>query len=148
MGDQELRPRDNLVTSQFGEKGLDSLKVWQQSILFAKEICLQVLTILPAQEKWSLEVQLRRSAQRIPANLAEGYGRYYYADSVRFCYIARGSLEETYSHLKLAGELGYLPADDFTRLEQDINELRRLINGYISYLKRSRRGETEPGADR
>ncbi len=61
------------------------------------------------EEKWGLSQQIRRSAQSIPANIAEGYGRYYYQETIRFCYIARGSLEETLSHLVLAHELGYIP---------------------------------------
>lgn len=128
------------------DKGLDSLKVWQRSMAFAKQVCLAVLPKLPAEEKWSLQIQLRRSVQSIPANLAEGYGRYYYLDSVRFCYIARGSLEESYSHLRLAHELGYLTKDEVAPYEQEIGELRRMINGYTAFLKKSKRGATEHGA--
>lgn len=91
-----------------GDKGLETLQVWQKAIALAVQVCKQVLPLLPVQEKWSLADQLRRSVQSIPANIAEGYGRYYYQDSIRFCYIARGSLEETFSHLTLARELGYL----------------------------------------
>lgn len=134
------------VMEEHSEKGLDSLKVWKRALAFAKDVCLHALPLFPAQEKWSLDVQLRRSVQSIPANIAEGYGRFYYQESVRFCYIARGSLEETYSHLKLAHELGYLPQPDYERYTSEIGELRRMINGYISYLKKSKRGSNEPGA--
>jgi hypothetical protein len=65
---------------------------------------------------------------------------------VRFCYIARGSLEETFSHLNLAFRLGYLSEDMHKTLLADVNELRRLLSGYIAFLKRNRRGESEPGA--
>jgi len=54
--------------------------------------------------------------QSIPANIAEGYGRYYYQDNVRFCYIARGSLEETLSHLVLAHELNYISTNTYELL--------------------------------
>ena len=40
--------------------------------------------------------------------MAEGRGRYYYRDRVRFCYNARGSLSETENHLRVAHELGYI----------------------------------------
>ena len=41
------------------------------------------------------------------ANIAEGYGRYHYLDSLRFFYIARGSLTETISHIITAHDLKY-----------------------------------------
>ena len=89
---------------------------------------------------------MRRSAQSIPANIAEGYGRYYYQDNVRFCYVARGSLEELLSHLVLAHQLNYIPSEIFDRLAQQGDDLVRLINGYIVYLKRSKQGAREPVA--
>ena len=147
MGNKATRNwRIGFGMDETNDKGLETLKVWQRSIAFAKEVCLIVLPRLPADEKCSLQIQLRRSVQSIPANLAEGYGRYYYLDSVRFCYIARGSLEETYSHLRLACELGYITKADFALLDQAIGELRRMVNGYIGFLKKSKRGAAEPGA--
>ena len=91
--------------------------------------------------------QLRRSCQSVPANIAEGYGRYYYQDNVRYCYISRGSLEETFSHLNLAHELDYLDNEIYDSLCNDIQEVRRMLSGYISYLKTSKRGSAEPGVD-
>jgi four helix bundle protein len=128
------------------DKGLETLKVWQRSLEFAKLVCKSVLAQLPSQEKWALTEQLRRSVQSIPANIAEGYGRYYFQESVRFCYIARGSLEETYSHLALAYKLEYLPDEMYKSLTAGIQELRRMLNGYISFLKESKRGASEPGS--
>ena len=90
--------------------------------------------------------QLRRSSQSIAANIAEGYGRYYYQEGVRFCYIARGSLEESYSHLVLANEIDYLPDDLLKILKNEINEIHRMLNGYITFMKRRKRGADEPGA--
>jgi four helix bundle protein len=128
------------------EKGLETLQIWQRSLAFAAQICREVLPKLPASEKWALADQLRRSAQSTPANIAEGDGRFYYQESVRFCYIARGSLEETFSHLTLARHLDYLPEEAYLQNVKEIQELRKMLNGYISFLKQSKRGATEPGA--
>jgi four helix bundle protein len=103
--------------------------------------------LLPPEEKWSLNQQLRRSANSIPANIAEGYGRFYYQENIRFCYNARGSLEETLSHLVICYELKYISKSLFDPLEQDGEKLTQLINGYIGYLKRSKQGQNEPGAN-
>lgn len=128
------------------EMGLEHLELWKVAIAFAQTISLQVIPLLPPDEKWVMSTQLRRCAQSIPANIAEGYGRYYYQENVRFCYIARGSLEETFSHLTLALRFGYLCDELYAMLVVDVNRLRRLLNGYIAYLKTSKRGASEPGA--
>ena len=109
-------------------------------------VCKQVIPSLPKEEKWALAEQLRRAVQSVPVNIAEGYGRYYYQDAVRFCYIARGSLEETSSHLTLANRLGYLESKSFDDWMNEIKELRQMLNGYIGFLKRSKRGANEPGS--
>lgn len=128
-------------------QGLETLEAWKKARAFVLVVYKEVLPLLPADEKWHLSQQVRRSAQSVPANLAEGHGRFYYQDNVRFCYIARGSLTETYTHLLLAYDLNYISDELFNRLKIQIEELIRIINGYIAYLKRSKRGEKEPGAN-
>jgi four helix bundle protein len=127
-------------------KSLESLETWCKARDFALRIYQEVVPLLPPEEKWNLNQQLRRSANSVPANIAEGYGRFYYQDNVRFCYNARGSLEETLSHVVICHELKYIPENLFQSLEQEGEKLTQLINGYIDYLKRSKQGQTEPGA--
>ncbi len=126
--------------------GLEKLDVWKNSLAFAVRVHKEVIPLLPAEEKWSLAQQIRRSAQSIPANIAEGHGRFYYQDNVRFCYIARGSLEETLSHIAFARKVEYIPLVLYQGLASDGEELTKLINGYIGFLKQSKRGANEPGA--
>lgn len=127
-------------------QGLDTLEAWKKSKGFALKVYKEILPLLPQEEKWNLNQQIRRSVSSIPANIAEGHGRFYYQKNVRFCYIARGSLTETYSHITLAHELGHIPVEKYTDIKKSIDELVRIINGYISYLKRSKIGANEPGA--
>lgn len=128
-------------------KSLETLEVWKKAKEFCLRIYREVLPLLPSEEKWNLSQQLRRSSSSIPANIAEGYGRFYYQEIIRFCYITRGSLEETLSHLVLCCEMKYIPKLVFDSLEQDGEKLTQLINGYIGYLKRSKQGQNEPGAN-
>jgi len=121
------------------------LKVWRRAKDFALEIYAKVLPLLPPEEKWNLNQQLRRASLSISANIAEGYGRFYYQENVRFCYNARGSLEETLSHLVFAFEAKYIPATLYDRLQFDGQEIDKMLNGYISYLKKSKQGAQEPG---
>ena len=128
-------------------KSLETLEAWKRAKEFSLRVYHEVLPLLPSEEKWNLNQQLRRASLSVPANIAEGYGRFYYQDNVRFCYIARGSLEETLSHLVICYELKYIPKAIFDSIEQDGEKLTQLINGYISYLKRSKQGQNEPGAN-
>jgi len=128
-------------------KSLETLETWRKSKEFTLRVYREVLPLLPSEEKWNLNQQLRHSSNSIPANIAEGYGRFYYQDNIRFCYISRGSLEETLSHLAIANEMEFIPKTLFESLEQDGEKLTQLINGYIGYLKRSKQGQNEPGAN-
>lgn len=127
--------------------GLEKLDVWCKARDFAVRVNKEVLPLLPPEEKWSLNQQMRRSSQSIPANIAEGHGRFYFQDNVRFCYIARGSLEETLSHIVYAQRVGYISEVLYKSFESDGENLNRLINGYVGFLKKSKQGANEPGAN-
>ena len=126
--------------------GLEKLDVWCKARDFAVRIHREIIPALPAEEKWSLAQQIRRSAQSIPANIAEGHGRFYFQDNVRFCYIARGSLEETISHIVFAYKVDYISEITYQEITANGESLNRLINGYIAFLKKSKQGANEPGA--
>ena len=127
--------------------GLEKLDVWCKARDFAVRVNKEILQLLPPEEKWALNQQLRRSSQSIPANIAEGHGRFYFQDNVRFCYIARGSLEETLSHIVYVYKVGYISETLYKSLSVDGENLNRLINGYIGFLKKSKQGANEPGAN-
>jgi four helix bundle protein len=110
---------------------------------FALAIYKEVVPHLPAEEKWNLTSQLKRAAQSIPANIAEGHGRFHFLDNVRFCYIARGSLTEVQSHMELAHDLGCLSDEIYKRMTSQAESVGKQLNNYIAYLKRSKQGEKE-----
>jgi four helix bundle protein len=96
---------------------------------FAVEICQDLVPYLPSEEKWALASQLRRAAQSIPANIAEGYGRYTYQETIRFCYIARGSIAETKTLLIMAYRLGYVDEPTHRKYLNRLNELVKMLHG-------------------
>jgi four helix bundle protein len=122
---------------------LDRLEVWVRAKDFALDVYKEVVPSLPSDEKWNLTQQLKRAAQSIPANIAEGHGRFHFLDNVRFCYIARGSLTEVQSHMTLAHDLGYLPDEIYKRMTAHAESISKQLNNYIAYLKRSKQGEKE-----
>jgi four helix bundle protein len=128
-------------------EGLSRLKVWVRAKEFAISIYERALPLLPSEEKWNLNQQLRRASLSIAANIAEGYGRFYYQDNVRFCYMARGSLDEVLSHLAIAHGMNFISDELYKELITEDDELDKVLNGYISYLKKSKQGASEPGAN-
>jgi four helix bundle protein len=130
-----------------GERGFEGLQAWQKARELMNVVHKQVAPLLPPEEKWDLTHQIRSSSKSVMANIAEGYGRYYYGDVIRFCYNARGSLDETVNHLITARDLNYVPQDLYGEVHALADQARRLLNGYINYVKRRRQGENEPGSD-
>jgi four helix bundle protein len=128
-------------------EGLNRLQVWVRARDFAVLIYKRVVPLLPSEEKWNLNQQLRRAFLSIYANIAEGYGRFYYQDNVRFCYNARGSLEEVLSYLAFAHEMKFIPRELYGQLVNEGEEIGKMLNGYIAYLKKSKQGANEPGAN-
>jgi four helix bundle protein len=81
----------------------------------------------PSFERWTVGVQLMRSADSIGANIAESAGRWHRADERRLLLIARGSLYESEHWLQRAEQRGLLPAGASERLD----ETARALNGLI-----------------
>ena len=128
-------------------EGLNRLKVWVKARDFALLIYKEVLPLLPSEEKWNLNQQMRRASLSISANIAEGHGRFYYQDNVRFCYMARGSLEEVLSHLAFAHGMSFIFTELYRALSGEGDEIDKMLNGYIAYLKKSKQGANEPGVN-
>jgi four helix bundle protein len=129
-------------------QALSRLQVWVRAKDFALKVYARVLPGLPAEEKWNLGQQLRRSALSISANIAEGHGRFYYQDNIRFCYNARGSLRETLSHLVFAQEAGYIKAPLFEELRIEGEEIEKMLDGYIAHIRRTKQGAADTVANR
>jgi len=73
---------------------LGDLEIYQ----LALEIGEQVWNIVDKWQYFSKKAvgsQFVEAADSIAANIAEGYGRYFYKDRKQFCYYNRGSLMET-----------------------------------------------------
>ena len=111
------------------------LIVWQRAMEFAK-LVYDLVKKLPAEERFALADQLRRSAVSIPSNIAEGNGRAGNRDYSHFLSIARGSLYETVTQLELAKELGYVGGDSrssstFDEIYSLAEEISRMLTSML-----------------
>lgn len=128
-----------------GYQGIEDLQAWQHARELMLFVHQQVVGKLPADEKWDLTSQICRSSKSVMANIAEGHGRYYYQETIRFCYLARGSLTETQSHLTTAHDLRYISTELHQKGIALIQKTARTLNGYINWLKKSKQGGDLPG---
>lgn len=107
-------------------KTFKDLKVWVKSHNLVLEI-YKISKLFPAEEKFGLTSQIRRSASSIPANIVEGFKRKGQKEFAHFLNLADASLEETKYHLMLAHDLKYLVREDYERLDNLCSEIGRMI---------------------
>ena len=107
-------------------QAVKDLKIWQKSIILV-EACYRVSASLPVEERFGLISQIRRASTSVPANIAEGFGRWNSREFRRFLAIASGSLRELETHLVIACRLGYLSESANEPLFQSIDELAKML---------------------
>ena len=103
--------------------------IWQR----AKDLALTVYKLSGVGDlnrDFGLRDQMRRSSVSIASNIAEGDERSSDKDSVRFFFIAKGSLAELRTQIEIAHEIGYLSAEHY----DDIEEKCQLLGGMIGKL--------------
>ena len=88
----------------------------------------------PKEELFGLTGQLRRATSSIPTNVAEGCGRESDADFRRFLVIAHGSATEVEYLLFLSFELNYISKEEYLRLNDLIEILRKQLHTLIKKL--------------
>jgi four helix bundle protein len=80
------------------------MSVWQLAFRLLIRI-YKITKDFPVEEKFGLVSDMRRAANSITHNIAEGYGRYEPRDKSRFYKISRGSCYELISQLLVSFEL-------------------------------------------
>jgi four helix bundle protein len=104
------------------------LSVWKRAHNFVLGVYRSTGSF-PDHERYGLTAQLRRAAVSVISNIAEGSGRQGDREHVRFLRIARGSVCEIECQLLLSRDLGYLDADAWKLLDDDCQDISRMLNG-------------------
>ena len=86
---------------------------------------------------FGLRDQMRRAAVSIMANIAEGFERGGSAEFSHFLSVAKGSAGEVEAHLYVALDQRYVTQAQFEELRELAASAKRLIAGFMEYLKRS-----------
>ena len=88
--------------------------------------------------KNSMGYQLVKSADSIGANIAEGFGRFHFAENKQYVRIARGSLYEARHWLRRAYKRKLLSESEVIELQELLEELAPRLNAYISSIGKSK----------
>ena len=115
--------------------GYRELKVWQKSIDFAESVYL-LSSEFPADERFGMTSQIRRSAVSVAANIAEGAERHGEREFIHFLGIASGSLAETSTFLLLAQRLRFAEPEKIRQVQAQGEEIGRMLNGLKHSLRR------------
>jgi four helix bundle protein len=111
------------------------LEVWKKSRILRNTVT-ELVKSFPIEEKYRLTDQIIRSSRSIGNNIAEGHSRFHYLDASKFLINARGSAGETVDHLIIAFDNNYIDNQTLENLKRDREECMKMINGYISYLRK------------
>lgn len=116
-------------------KNFEDLIAWQK----ARELAGNVYE-LTRQDKFSrdfgLRDQIQRAASSVMHNIAEGFESGSDPEFVRFLKMARRSAGEVQSELYLALDVSYITEDDLKKTYALATEVKRLINGMMTYLRK------------
>lgn len=106
------------------------LRVWQ----LAKELAVRIYRITqnPQFKKdFGFKDQIQRAAVSIPSNIAEGDESGTDRLSVRYFYIAKGSIAELMTQVIIANEIGYVDSQTKDELVDECDKLSSMLSNLI-----------------
>jgi four helix bundle protein len=118
-------------------KTFEELDCWQKATGLRRELA-KLVKGFPQDEKYKLADQIIRASRSVTANIAEGFGRFYYREYAQFCMQSRGSLYELIDHLIVAKDENYISTEQFEKLRAEIDRTLAVLNGFINYLVKAK----------
>lgn len=116
---------------------LEDLNAWVEARKLA-QLVFEVVRELPSEEKYGVKRHMLENARGVPANIAEGFGRFYYQESVQFYRVARGCLEEQRNDVYICLDRGYLDEELAQKLFGQIEIVKKLTNGLIGSARKAK----------
>lgn len=119
-----------------GIERFEDIEAWRA----ARELSQEVYKITAQGQftrDYGLRDQIQRAAVSIMANIAEGFDGRSNQEFIHFLGYAFRSATEVQSHLYVALDQGYISQDHFDQLYEQAVQIKKLINGFIRYLKGS-----------
>jgi four helix bundle protein len=114
----------------------EDILAWQKARQLTKEIyaCTRVG---PFARDFGLRDQIQRASVSTMSNIAEGYERGGDKEFIQFLSNSKGSCGEVKSQLYVALDQRYILPTAFDSLYAAADEVGRLVNGFMTYLRGS-----------
>jgi four helix bundle protein len=78
---------------------------------------------------------MRRAANSIAANIAEGHGREVTGSFIQFLRMSQGSLKELETHVLISNRIGLIGEVEFRQMTEKCDEIGRMIRALIRSLQ-------------
>ena len=114
---------------------VEDLHVYERLCLLHIEVC-NLSRAWPADERFELGSQVRRSSNSSPANLAEKHSDRHVKNKIEGVNRARGEALETVHHLYIARLKQYLSNEAYEAYRNRYTECVRMLNGLERALER------------
>lgn len=112
-------------------KNIHDLNVWQEALLLTQGVYI-ITKNYPPDEKYNLTKHLRESSRGTAANIAEGFGRYYYREKLQFYGIAKGCLLEVTTDIEISHRVKYINQEIHERFLKQIEKTHKMLNVLIT----------------
>jgi four helix bundle protein len=132
--DLEYKVADEVGTYK-AYKDFTTLECWKLARKVKLFFYEKILPKLPKEEKYNLGNQIRDAAISATANIAEGYGRFHFKESIQFYRISRGSQFELKDHLISCLDLKFIAKELFNEGLNLLESSLKTLNGYIRYTQ-------------
>lgn len=109
---------------------IEDLQAWKE----ARELCrmlYRVVDSLPKTEDYNLKKHLRENARGTPANIAEGFHRFFKKERLHLLDVSRGCLGEAKNDCYIAHDNKYISDDVLHECLDQIRKVEALVNGLI-----------------
>ncbi len=112
----------------------EDLQVYEKAVDFSIAVINVIDSIDHPRKHYRLIEQLEAACTSIALNISEGKGRYSKKEFKQFRYIARGSLYETVTMLRIFRRKSWLGQKTFEKLYDDAEEINKMMSGLINSL--------------
>ena len=117
-----------------GKHNFKKLKIWKQSLELVFET-YRITKTFPVDERFGLTSQLNRCSVSIPSNIAEGTSKSSDKYFSNFLETSLGSAFEWETQIIIAKGLGYITEEKYNELEKNIDEIQKMIAGFMNKLQ-------------